>query len=40
MKPSDIYAQKMFKWRNTEDQQKLMLEDTCQYDFVFTKPNT
>ena len=39
MKSSDEYAKKMYIWRNTEEQLKLMLEDKCTYDFVITKPN-
>ena len=39
MKPSDIYADQMYNWRVTKSQIKLMLEDTCPYDFVLTKPN-
>ena len=39
MKPSDTYANKMFIWINTKSQRKIMLEDTCPYDFVLTKPN-
>ena len=39
MKPSDVYADKMFVWFNSESQLKLMLEDTCPYDFVLTKVN-
>ena len=39
MKPSDIYFSEMFEWRRTEKQIKLMLEDSCPYDFVFTKLN-
>ena len=39
MKPSDVYADKMFVWLNSESQLKLMLEDTCPYDFVLTKVN-
>ena len=39
MKPSDIYAKKMFKWRKSSSQLKLMLEDKCPYNFVLTKPN-
>ena len=39
MKPSDIYAKKMFFWERSESQLKLMLEDKCPYDFVITKPN-
>ena len=40
MKPSDIYAQKMFSWTRSESQLKLMLEDNCPYNFVLTEPNT
>jgi len=39
MKPSDIYADKMYNWRASESQLKLMIEDKCPYDFVLTKPN-
>ena len=39
MKPSDIYAHKMFRWDLSQSQSKLMLEDKCTYDFVLTKPN-
>ena len=39
MKPSDIYFDKMFNWRNSQNQLKLMIEDKCPYDFVLTKPN-
>ena len=39
MKPSDKYIQKMFKWRKSSSQLKLMLEDSCPSDFVITKPN-
>ena len=39
MKPSDIYADKMFRWRASQEQLKLMIEDKCTYDFVLTKPN-
>ena len=39
MKPSDIYAHKMFRWDLSQSQLKLMLEDKCTYDFVLTKPN-
>ena len=39
MKPSDIYANQMFRWRATQSQLKLMIEDKCTYDFVLTKPN-
>ena len=40
MKPSDAYVDKMFVWSNKKSQLKLMIEDTCPYDFVLTKPNT
>ena len=39
MKPSDIYADQMYYWRNTQSQLKLMIEDKCPYDFVLTKTN-
>ena len=39
MKPSDIYINKMFNWRNEQSQLELMIEDKCTYDFVITKPN-
>ncbi len=39
MKSSDVYADKMFEWTRSESQLKLMLEDSCPYDFVLTKPN-
>ena len=39
MKPSETYVDKMFNWKNSESQLKLMLEDNCPYDFVITKPN-
>ena len=39
MKPSDIYANKMYEWRFLESQLKLMIEDKCPYGFVLTKPN-
>ena len=39
MKPSDIYAKKMFRWEFSKSQLNLMLEDKCTYDFVITKPN-
>ena len=39
MKSSDEYARKMYIWRNTEEQLKLMLEDKCSYDFEITKTN-
>ena len=39
MKPSDIYADKMFNWKNFESQLKLILEDNCPNDFVTREPN-
>ena len=39
MKPSDIYINKMFNWRKSKSQLKLMIEDKCTYDFVITKSN-
>ena len=39
MKPSDIYADKMFNWKYSESQLKLMLEDNCPNDFVTKGPN-
>ena len=39
MKPSDIYFDKMFNWRNSLNQLKLMIEDKCPYDFVLKNPN-
>ena len=39
MEPSDIYKSKMFNWRKTFEQTKLMLEDNCPYNFTLTKPN-
>ena len=39
MKPSDIYASKMFVWRKTPEQIKLMFEDDCPNEFIITKPN-
>ena len=39
MRSSDIYADKMFYWKKSDSQLKLMLEDKCPYDFVLTKPN-
>ena len=40
MKPSEIYRKKMFKFKNSSDQIKLMLEDKCPYDFKIIKPIT
>ena len=40
MKPSDIYQSKMFLWKGTSEQIKLMLEDDCPYNFTLTRPKT
>ena len=37
MKPSEIYRKKMFAFKNTKEQLKLMLEDNCTSDFITTK---
>ena len=34
MRPSEVYVNKMFVWKNSKSQLKLMIEDTCPYDFV------
>ena len=39
MKPSIVYASKMFFWQKTPEQIKLMLEDDCPNDFIITKTN-
>ena len=39
MKPSDIYVDQMFNWRNSQSQLKLMIEEKCPYDFVLKKPD-
>ena len=39
MRPSDLYASKMFIWKRSPEQIKLMMEDKCPYDFSVTKPN-
>ena len=39
MKPSFVYASKMFFWQKTHAQIKLMLEDDCPNDFIITKTN-
>ena len=35
MKPSNIYLSKMFLWRRTKEQLKLMIEDKCPNNFFF-----
>ena len=39
MRPSDYYNSKMFSWKRTPEQIKLMIEENCPYDFVLTKLN-
>ena len=39
MKPSEKYNSKIFSWKKTPEQIKLMLEEECPYDFVITKKN-
>ena len=38
MMPSNNYRSKMFKWKKSEEQLKLMIEETCPNDFNLTKP--
>ena len=38
MKPSNLYISKMFSWKKSSEQVKLMLEDDCPYDFEVIKP--
>ena len=39
MKPSEYYYIKMFTWRNTEKQRKLLFEEKCKYEFRKTNSN-
>ena len=39
MKPSEIYEKTMRVWSNSDEQIKLMLEDTCPYGFTRVKRN-
>ena len=39
MKPSPLYKEKMFKWKRTNEQLNLMINDTCPNDFIIIKPN-
>lgn len=39
MKPSENYLSKMFSWRRTNEQMKLMLEADCPFNFSITNPN-
>ena len=36
MKPSEEYFTKMFAYKNTEEQRKLLFEENCKYDIVKT----
>ena len=38
MKPSEVYRKKMFGFKNTSSQYKLMIKDKCPYNFTITKP--
>ena len=38
MKPSNSYLSKMFSWKKSFEQVKLMLEDDCPYEFKVLKP--
>ena len=38
MKPSNSYLSKMFSWKKSFEQVKLMLEDDCPYEFKALKP--
>ena len=37
MKPSENYFVKMYRWKNTDEQRKLLFEEKCKIDFVKTK---
>lgn len=37
MKPSKNYFTKMYRWKNTDEQRKLLFEEKCQYYFRKTK---
>ena len=39
MEPSEIYKDKMIVWKGSDDQIKIMLNDTCPYDFKIVPPN-
>ncbi len=39
MEPSEIYKDKMIVWKGSDDQIKIMLNDTCPYDFKIVAPN-
>ncbi len=37
MKPSENYLRKMYNWKNTDDQRRLLFEEKCINDFNITK---
>ena len=37
MKPSEEYFTKMYNWKNSDEQRKILFEDKCKYDFIKTK---
>ena len=37
MKPSEEYFRKMFAFKNTDKQRKLLFEENCKYDIIKTK---
>ena len=39
MKPSERYKNEMFLLKNTPEQQKLMIEETCNNEFIIFNPN-
>ena len=39
MKPSNKYLSTMFSWKRTNNQLKLMIQDSCPNNFTITKPN-
>ena len=39
MKPSKIYKNEMIIWENSDNQLKIMINDTCTYNFTIVKPN-
>jgi hypothetical protein len=39
MEPSDQYKKHMYIWKRSDEQLKIMLNDTCPNDFKIVKPN-
>ena len=37
MKPSEEYFTKMYRWKNSNEQRKMLFEENCKYDFRKTK---